>query len=118
MTEAIVGRSFVSIDQHPVSLGHFLELLFGLRIIGIAVRVILHGEFAVRAFDFLFSACPLDSQDLVVVTFHVTGGNGFFPSSWNLRPAPTLSAWNFWLLLPSPDEASAPSTCNHAAIHR
>src|SRR5690606_6240510 len=62
------------VGQHLVRLGRLLELLFGLLIARIAVRVILHGHLAIRALDLVIARVAIDIQDFVIVAF---GGHGW-----------------------------------------
>ena len=73
VAEAIVARALLGVGEHGVGLAAFLEALFGLGIIGIAVGMILQRELAVRALDFLIAGRARDAQNLVVVTFHSSG---------------------------------------------
>src|SRR5262249_40284396 len=65
--EAIVCRAPVGITQDLVSFLGFLETLFRLGIVRIAIRMVLHGEFAVCLLEVVFRAIPLQPEDLVVV---------------------------------------------------
>src|SRR5579883_1395762 len=75
VTEAVIRRTLLGIHQDRIGLGHFFEFLFGVGIVRISIRMVLHGELAVRALDLLLATLPLDPEDLVVVAFHVTGQN-------------------------------------------
>src|SRR5262249_23525447 len=55
MTELVVALPLFSIDQDTVGFRAFLELFLRRRILRIAVRMILHGQFAVRALDLLLT---------------------------------------------------------------
>ena len=69
MSVAVIGRTLLGIDQHRISFGNLLELVFRIRIVRIPIRMVLHGEFAVGALDLVLGATPLDSQHLVIVGF-------------------------------------------------
>lgn len=49
----VVGGALVGIDEDVVGLRDFLEVLLGLRVPRIAIRVLLHGQLAVAGLDFL-----------------------------------------------------------------
>src|SRR5262245_50051964 len=53
MAVFVVNGSFVTIAQHTVGFGRFLEAFFGLMISGIFIRMIFDRHFAVGALDFL-----------------------------------------------------------------
>ena len=55
VTEAVIERAFFAVNENGVGFGDFLEFFFRLGAVRIAVRVILHGQLAVGAFDFLLS---------------------------------------------------------------
>src|SRR5581483_5698439 len=71
MAEAVVQAALLAVCQDRIGFTGLLELLFGLRIIGIAVRVILQRQLAVGAFDLLLVRVPRDAQYFVVVSFYV-----------------------------------------------
>ena len=57
----------VVVREHLVRLGEFLELGLGLWIVRVAIRVVLHREAAVRAFDLVRVGGSLDAEGFVVV---------------------------------------------------
>jgi hypothetical protein len=59
VAKAIVGRPLIGIHQDCVGFCDFSKLLFRIRIVGIPVRMVLHGQFAIRALDLLLSALAL-----------------------------------------------------------
>ena len=67
VAEAIVGGALVGIGEDGVRLGAFLEALFGLVITGVAIRVVLQRELAIRALDLALACRALDREDLVVI---------------------------------------------------
>jgi len=69
VAEAIVGSALVAVGEDGVSLGGFLEAVFGCGVAGIAVGVVLHGELAVGAFDFLLAGGSFYTENFVVVAF-------------------------------------------------
>src|SRR5581483_8913669 len=73
MPEAVVLCALLRIHQNAVSLGAFLEFLFGAGIIGIAVGMVLQRHLAVGALDLLLAGGAADAQHLVIVAFAVTG---------------------------------------------
>ena len=75
VAKAIVAGTLLAIGQDGVGFAAFLEALFGLRIVGIAVRMELQRELAIRALDLLIVGGARDAQNFVVVTFHCGGQN-------------------------------------------
>ena len=67
VAEAVVHVALVGIGQHRVGLGRFLEGILGLLVAGIAVGVVLEGELAVRALDFLIRRGLGDAKHFVVI---------------------------------------------------
>jgi hypothetical protein len=67
VAELVVGRSLVLVREHFVRFFRFLEVLLGLRVVRIAVRVPLHGVLAVRLLDVLFGGVPVEPENFVVV---------------------------------------------------
>ena len=53
VAKAIVAGTLLCIRQHGIRFAAFLEALFRLRIVGIAVRMELQGELAICALDLL-----------------------------------------------------------------
>src|SRR5690606_15472314 len=53
MTIAVIGIAFLRIGQDFVGFLGFLEFFFCLVTVRVAIRVILHGEFAIRLLDVL-----------------------------------------------------------------
>jgi hypothetical protein len=80
MSVAIVGGSLVRIGEHGVSLAHFLEFFFCIRIIGIAVWMVLQGELAISALQFYFGNCASHTQYFIKIAFCVRGQNETFLS--------------------------------------
>ncbi len=55
VAEAVVHVPLVGVGEDRVRLGRFLELVFGGLVAGIAVRMVLQRQLAVRALDLLTS---------------------------------------------------------------
>ena len=51
MAEPVIGRALLRITQDTICFGGFLELLFGLAISGIAIRMVLQRKFTVRTLE-------------------------------------------------------------------
>jgi hypothetical protein len=71
VAEAVIGGALVAVGQDRISLRGFLEFLFRPGVIGIAVGMVLHGELAVGALDFLFTGAALHSENFVIIAFCV-----------------------------------------------
>src|SRR5262249_2934129 len=67
MSVAVVAPPLLAVAEDFVRLRRFLELLFRFRIADVAVRVVLHGQLAVRFLDLLVVRLPRPAEDLVVV---------------------------------------------------
>ena len=67
--ELIVSRALLGTGQHVVSLGGFFELFVRPRIVGIAIRVILHRDPTIGFLDGFVVSAFADAENLVVVAF-------------------------------------------------
>src|SRR5262249_12659074 len=92
MPEAVVQRSLLGIRDDRVRLGRLLEVLFGLVVPRIAIRVILQRELPVGALDLLVAGVAADAENLVVValahafaTFTMAGRSRRSPSMYPRR---------------------------------
>jgi hypothetical protein len=65
----VIASPFVRVHEHAVGFSALLELLFRLSIPWIAVRMPLHSQLAVSAFDLLLSGRAAHAQDFVIVAF-------------------------------------------------
>src|SRR5215469_9502405 len=73
MAKLIVTGALLAIDEHAVRFACLFEFFFRLRIPGIAVRVILHRQLAVRALDLLIAGAAFDAQNFVIIAFCLCG---------------------------------------------
>ena len=69
VAEAVIGGAFLVVFKDSVGLAQFLELLFGIGVIRVAVRMILHGHLAVGFFQHIGAGVPFDPERLVIVVF-------------------------------------------------
>jgi hypothetical protein len=69
VTVLVVGGTLVRFRQYFVGFLCFLEALFGLGVIRIAVRMVFHREFAVRLLDLLLRRIPVHTEYFVIVFF-------------------------------------------------
>jgi hypothetical protein len=76
MPEAVVCGSLVCVRQDRISLAAFLEFLFSVGIVRIAIRMKLQRQLAIGALDFLLVSFAGDPEYFVVVAFYVAGQNG------------------------------------------
>jgi hypothetical protein len=67
MAELVVGRALVGIRQDLVGLLRFLEVLLGLRVLRVAVRMPFHGEPPVGLLQVVLGAILVDPEHFVVV---------------------------------------------------
>src|SRR5690606_24213505 len=75
-----------------VRLLRFLEFRFGLRIAGVAVRVIFHGEAPVSLLELGLAGIPRDTEHLVVVALRHAVDHSPHPGSAALPAAVTEAA--------------------------
>ena len=75
MPEAIVKRALLRIGKHGIGFGDFLEALFRIWIIRVAIGMVLHRELAICAFQFLIAYGAAHGQYFVIVAFCVRGQN-------------------------------------------
>jgi hypothetical protein len=69
MTVLVVHLPLLGVFENLVRLGGFLELLLGVLVTLIAVRVKLHGQSAVGRLYRTFVGSPVNTEDLVVISF-------------------------------------------------
>jgi hypothetical protein len=74
--ESIIEPALLLIGQNRVGFAALLKFLLRIRIVGIAVRVILQRELAVRALDLNVGSRAVYAEYLVIVTFAVGCRNG------------------------------------------
>ncbi len=91
MAVAVVRGALFGVGEDLVGLAAGFELLFGLGIVGVAVRVVLHSQLAVAGLQFLVVRGTRDLQHLVEIHLHVGGGAHWFLELW-VMPY-WLSAW-------------------------
>jgi hypothetical protein len=73
MSEAVIQRSLLAVREDCVRFRDLFELVFRLRIIRIAVRMIRHRKLAVSALDFNLGGRAGDTEDFVKIAFCVGG---------------------------------------------
>ena len=71
MAEAVIARALLGVGQDGVGLAAFLEALFGARIVGVSVGVILERQLAIGALDLDVGGRTGDAENLVIVAFSV-----------------------------------------------
>jgi len=69
VAELVVGGALLRVREHLVGLLRLLELLLGLRVVRIAVRMEFHGQLAVGLLDLFFGSVAIDAEDFVIVAF-------------------------------------------------
>jgi len=98
MAELVVLGPFLGIGENLVGLGDLLELLLGLLVPGVLVRVVLDGQLAECLLDLGVRGVAVDFEDLVVVAFFCQGisfgANGSGPGA---QREPPLYPWPFSL---------------------
>src|SRR5207248_2816073 len=96
VAEAVVTRALVRVAEDFVRLGGLLELLLGGLVAGILVRMVLEGELAERALQFLCGCGSGYPEHLVVVTLlrHLHSSDrqpSARPATSNVRTSEPLS---------------------------
>jgi len=71
----VVESTLLAVSQNRIGFAALLELLFRIRIVGIAVGVELQSELAIGALELLIRSAASDAQDFVVITFYVASQN-------------------------------------------
>ena len=69
-TTAVVGLALLGVREHVVGLLDFLEALLGFGVTGVAVRVVLAHQFAVRLLDLVGRRLLRDAECFVEVLCH------------------------------------------------
>src|SRR6266567_6640080 len=108
VAKAVVHASLLRVGEHGISLAGFLEFFFGVRIVGVAVRMVLQRQLTIGALDLLVGGPTLHSQYLVVVSLHFAGQNSLL---WT-------SGLDFSPRAPSPGAAAGLSVDIRAAALR
>src|SRR5690554_683427 len=67
MSELVIGGPSIGVGQHLVGFGGFFELLFGLFISRITVRVILHGKTPISLLNLFFVRRLWNTQYFVII---------------------------------------------------
>src|ERR1019366_324360 len=76
VTKAVVACALFAVGENRVGFAALLEALFGGRIVGITVGMVLQSEPAIGALDFLVVGRAADAQHFVVIAFYVGSQNG------------------------------------------
>ena len=69
MAIAIVGGAFVDIHEDVIRFAELLELLFGVRVVRIFVRMKFDRQLPIRALDLVFVGLAADGEDFVIISF-------------------------------------------------
>jgi hypothetical protein len=67
MAKAVVSRTLLVVLEDVVGFADVLELLLGVLVAGIAVRVTLHREFAIGLFEIVGTGGPRNAESLVII---------------------------------------------------
>ena len=67
VAEAVIGRPFLLVHQDVVGLGGLLELAVRVRVIGVAIRMVLHRYPAIRLLDVLLIGTLADAEYFVII---------------------------------------------------
>src|SRR5436190_16321317 len=69
MSKSIVTPTLLCVCQHAVSFRGFFEFFFGGGVVRILIRVMTHGQPAIRALYFLICRVTGNAQYLVIISF-------------------------------------------------
>ena len=69
MAEAVIGGALLIVLQDVIGFVQFLEIVRRFRVVGIAVRMVLHGQFAVSLFQLIRRRAAFDPQNLIIIFF-------------------------------------------------
>ena len=72
MTKAVIQRALLAVRKNRVSLSQLFELLFSVRIIRIAIRMVSQRQLPVSALDLNLSSRPRDPEHLVIISFCIS----------------------------------------------
>jgi len=67
MAKLVVGLSLAGVGENLVGLLGLLEKLFGFRVVGVAVGMMLHRQTAIGLLDVVIRGVPIDTQHFVVI---------------------------------------------------
>ena len=73
MAETVIKRTLFAVGQNRIGFRNLFELLFGIRIVRVAVGMIRHRELAIGALDLDLSRRARNAEDFVIITFCVGG---------------------------------------------
>jgi len=73
VSEAVVQRSLLAVGENGVRLRDFLELLFRIRIVRVAVGMVRHRELAVSALDLNVGGRTGNTEYFVIIAFRIGG---------------------------------------------
>ena len=90
MAVLVIAAALVVVGQHFVGLAHFLELGFCLRIVGVPVRMVLHGLLAVGPLYLISAGALFHAQHFIkialVVCHFVTSISRGWAGAWQCTP--------------------------------
>ena len=76
MTELVVTLAFFGVVENLIGFADLFEFLSRFFVVGVAVRVVLHGQLAVGLFNFVSARGLADAEQLVIIAFvgsHIAG---------------------------------------------
>ena len=92
--ELVVPGLFLRVGQHLVGLVDLLELLLGLLVTGVHVRVVLSGQLFICFFDLVLAGALADAEDLIIISFFLCHGiNLLLPVLLPAEPTPSAKRW-------------------------
>src|SRR5262249_55293401 len=85
--EAVVLGALLLVGEDAVGLGGGLELLLGVLVAGVLVRVVLEGLLAIGLLDLVRRRVPRDAENIVVVLGHGLGSAHMSRAASPARPS-------------------------------
>ena len=113
MAVAVVSSALVRVAEDLVGLRALLELFLGCGIALVAIRVVLHGQFAVGGLELAIRGSTGDAENFVVVEFG-HGRNGSGPFLLRVRDDADQGRPQ----KPLPDAVAAPDFIVHVAVRQ
>jgi len=86
VTVAVVNGTLFGVGEYGIRLTDFLELLLGIRVVWIAVRMVLKSELAIGGLQLNLGHGAADTQHLVIVAFCICSQTNTFRLMQSLWP--------------------------------
>ena len=92
--ELVILGPLLGVRENLVGLVDLLELLLGLLVTGVHVRVVLSGQLFICFFDLVLRCALADAEDLIIISFFLCHGiNLLLPVLLPAEPTPSAKRW-------------------------